>query len=143
MTETTEPRARAAGRLSGPASPAGTMFDAHHPPAQELVDACVHCGFCVPACPSNLVFQTEMDSPPYLMDVPLRSAANLPLTVHASLVSVLGHEFSQTQQVGGAQIGRAELGEDPWGPHPPVGRDLAYEAPGHAPAMHTSGGNGT
>lgn len=53
--------------------------------------------------------KTEMDSPPYLMDVPLKSASNLPLTVHASLVSVLGHEFSQTQQVAGSQITRAEL----------------------------------
>lgn len=53
--------------------------------------------------------KTEIDAPPYRMDVPLKSAANLPLTVHASLVSVLGHEFSQTQQVGAAQIARAEL----------------------------------
>jgi hypothetical protein len=53
--------------------------------------------------------KTEIDAPPYRMDVPLKSAANLPLTVHATLVSVLGHEFFQTQQVGAAQIARAEL----------------------------------
>ena len=23
-------------------------FDDHHPPAQELIDDCVHCGFCLP-----------------------------------------------------------------------------------------------
>jgi hypothetical protein len=52
--------------------------------------------------------KTELDSPPYLMDIPLKTSANLPLTVHASLVSVLGHEFSQTRQIDRAEIARAE-----------------------------------
>jgi glycolate oxidase iron-sulfur subunit len=38
-------------------------FDSHHPPAIELIDQCVHCGFCLPACPTYKLWNEEMDSP--------------------------------------------------------------------------------
>lgn len=44
-------------------SSANPAFDAHHPPDPELIRDCVHCGFCLPTCPTYLLFGEEMDSP--------------------------------------------------------------------------------
>ena len=38
-------------------------WDAHRPPDPDLIADCVHCGFCLPTCPSYSVFEEEMDSP--------------------------------------------------------------------------------
>jgi glycolate oxidase iron-sulfur subunit len=38
-------------------------WDDRKPPDLDLIRDCVHCGFCLPTCPSYAVFEVEMDSP--------------------------------------------------------------------------------
>jgi glycolate oxidase iron-sulfur subunit len=40
-----------------------SAWDDTRPPELDLIKDCVHCGFCLPTCPSYAVFEEEMDSP--------------------------------------------------------------------------------
>src|ERR1700744_251421 len=42
---------------------AAGAWDERRPPELDLIRDCVHCGFCLPTCPSYAVEEDEMDSP--------------------------------------------------------------------------------
>ncbi|MEO0348588.1 MAG: (Fe-S)-binding protein [Cyanobacteria bacterium P01_A01_bin.15] len=68
-------------------------FDHHEPPSQSLIDACVHCGFCLTTCPSYRVIGKETDSPRgriYLMDAINKGEAPLSEASVSHFESCLG-----------------------------------------------------
>lgn len=76
---------------SSAALPSG--FDHQKPPAQPLIDACVHCGFCLTTCPSYRILGKESDSPRgriYLMDAINKGEADLTPTSVEHFDSCLG-----------------------------------------------------
>ena len=71
----------------------GSVFDEHHPPAPALIDQCVHCGFCLPTCPTYALWHEEMDSPRgriYLMKLGAEGQAGMTDTYVAHFDHCLG-----------------------------------------------------
>jgi glycolate oxidase iron-sulfur subunit len=61
-------------------NPQPSAFDAHHPPSKQIIETCVHCGFCLPVCPTYVLWNEEMDSPRgriYLMKLASEGAASI------------------------------------------------------------------
>jgi len=68
-------------------------FDTHHPPSSDLINACVHCGFCLPTCPTYALWGEEMDSPRgriYLMKLALEGKVQLDSTFVHHMDNCLG-----------------------------------------------------
>ncbi|MBJ7900010.1 MAG: 4Fe-4S dicluster domain-containing protein [Cyanobacteria bacterium RI_101] len=68
-------------------------FDSARPPAPQLIDSCVHCGFCLSTCPSYRVIAQETDSPRgriYLMNAINQGEAALEPTTSQHFDTCLG-----------------------------------------------------
>ncbi len=61
-------------------------FDGDHPPPKELIDDCVHCGFCLPSCPTYVLWGEEMDSPRGRIQLMDQAATGEPMTA-----TMVGH----------------------------------------------------
>jgi glycolate oxidase iron-sulfur subunit len=74
-------------------SPGRGGFDVHHPPSSDLIADCVHCGFCLPTCPTYALWNEEMDSPRgriYLMKMVLEGQSALNPTFVSHMDNCLG-----------------------------------------------------
>jgi glycolate oxidase iron-sulfur subunit len=76
-----------------PQTPIDRAFDDHKPPERELIEDCVHCGFCLPTCPTYVLWNEEMDSPRgriVLMSEGLQEGSELTPTMAGHFDNCLG-----------------------------------------------------
>ena len=93
---------------SAEASRDAPAFDAIHPPDAALIDKCVHCGFCLPSCPTYVLWGDEMDSPRgriYLMKAGLEGRTGMTPAFVEHFDACLGCMACVTS----CQIGRAHV----------------------------------
>ena len=86
-----------------------SSFDAHHPPDKALLADCVHCGFCLPACPTYVLWGEEMDSPRgrlYMMQKAGEGSAPLDQTFKQHMDNCLGCMACMTACPSGVQYGK-------------------------------------
>jgi glycolate oxidase iron-sulfur subunit len=90
-------------------APTPSNFDAHHPPEKELIEDCVHCGFCLPACPTYLLWGEEMDSPRgriYMMKKAVQGHVPLDTTFQTHMDNCLGCMACMTACPSGVQYNK-------------------------------------
>jgi glycolate oxidase iron-sulfur subunit len=102
-------------RIPDPGSPipvaardAGLAFSGADQPSMALIDACVHCGFCLPSCPTYLLWNEEMDTPRgrvYLMKAGLEGRAEMTATFVSHFDACLGCMGCVTACPSGVQYG--------------------------------------
>jgi len=94
---------------NSPPTGSSSAFDAHHPPALQIMEKCVHCGFCLPACPTYTLWGEEMDSPRgriYLMKLALEGKAELTETFVGHFDACLGCVSCMTACPSGVDYGK-------------------------------------
>jgi glycolate oxidase iron-sulfur subunit len=85
-----------------------SSFDAVDPPQLALIDKCVHCGFCLPSCPTYLLWGEEMDSPRgriYLMKAALEGRTPITKSFVQHFDACLGCMACVTACPSGVQYG--------------------------------------
>lgn len=83
---------------------------------RELADDCVHCGFCLPACPTYLLWGREADSPRgriYLIKAQLEGRTSIDDTFRRHLDACLGCMACVTACPSGVQYDRLIEGTRP------------------------------
>jgi glycolate oxidase iron-sulfur subunit len=76
--------------------------------SSELIDKCVHCGFCLPTCPTYMLWGEEMDSPRgriYLMKAQLEGRADVDASFVKHMDACLGCLNCVTACPSGVQYG--------------------------------------
>ncbi|HEY0263960.1 MAG TPA: heterodisulfide reductase-related iron-sulfur binding cluster [Granulicella sp.] len=90
-------------------TPVKSNFDAHNPPERELISDCVHCGFCLPACPTHVLWGKEMDSPRgriYMMKKASEGLVPLDATFQTHMDNCLGCMACMTACPSGVQYSK-------------------------------------
>src|SRR5688500_5587963 len=83
-------------------------FQGPDAPDPALIDACVHCGFCLPSCPTYVLWGEEMDSPRgriYLMKAAVEGRTTLSDTFVRHFDACLGCMACVTACPSGVQYG--------------------------------------
>jgi glycolate dehydrogenase iron-sulfur subunit len=83
-------------------------FSGADQPSMSLIDACVHCGFCLPTCPTYVLWNEEMDTPRgrvYLMKAGLEGRAAMTPTFVGHFDACLGCMACVTACPSGVQYG--------------------------------------
>jgi glycolate oxidase iron-sulfur subunit len=89
-------------------TPKQAVFDAVDSPSPALIDKCVHCGFCLPSCPTYVLWGEEMDSPRgriYLMKAGLEGRADMTSSFVKHFDACLGCMACVTACPSGVQYG--------------------------------------
>ena len=97
--------------MTNPPEPnlANSAFDAYHPPSNQIIDTCVHCGFCLPVCPTYVLWNEEMDSPRgriYLMKLASEGTTTLNPQWVSHMDSCLGCMACMTACPSGVDYGK-------------------------------------
>ena len=94
--------------MNSTSSPAPSAFDSTDTPSAKLIGACVHCGFCLPTCPTYVLWGEEMDSPRgriYLMKAALEGRVTMSPTFVRHFDTCLGCMACVTACPSGVQYG--------------------------------------
>jgi glycolate oxidase iron-sulfur subunit len=86
----------------------GGVLSGHDAPPTALIDTCVHCGFCLPTCPTYVLWGEEMDSPRgriYLMKAGVEGRADLTPSFVTHFDNCLGCLACVTACPSGVQYG--------------------------------------